>query len=650
MLIFDCLKKEVKSKIVFQFMKNKQKPQYIEILNFKKNIEDNIDKISFDFSDLSINSYKIYDCKTKFTEKEVTNSISIYYDQTNYINCGEGGQHSAEIIFSDFISKSLEADKCFIEYDGMIFKPIEDFGTVTRKRINFINIDFHKIKFPKDINDKDIKIDTKDNKNFLISISMIDKPKIIAIYLNNPFMDFMFDLTEKEVSEILDSALENIRKIVYLNEDVSYEKYYERGTKEILNEYAKQIKNSYEIEKKISKYFLSPREKLSKEQIDIYEKYSEFMAYFPDIGKQDARELEIKNKFRYYNQFYYSKISLNEFYKTIPNDLDESDRAKLKYAASRCLRTLLITSDGENCEKLFTFADFTEPNNIYSDAVSFNKKFVQKLTEKSEIFLFFLQLISGSSINLLNNEFMSRISMLNAEIIKDQLISTIPKYGIRVLPKTRFNACSYNDVRITCINEDSFFGMNLSNKELTYERDKTYNRRYKLANLLQHEDFGHINNSINFYAFYDKNISRTASTHYSENLSPFKYYMVKEKKMEIQEIVEEVEPINKKSNGEIIIKGESGIALTFFLTRGKYQLMKLLKKNGIDFTELFLHPELQASEDLTDYINELNKLYNDNTEQFELDGDNNIEYTTRFQKSKDARPIAYGIPTLEKFH
>jgi len=341
MLIFDCLKKEVKSKIVFQFMKNKQKPQYIEILNFKKNIEDNIDKISFDFSDLSINSYKIYDCKTKFTEKEVTNSISIYYDQTNYINCGEGGQHSAEIIFSDFISKSLEADKCFIEYDGMIFKPIEDFGTVTRKRINFINIDFHKIKFPKDINDKDIKIDTKDNKNFLISISMIDKPKIIAIYLNNPFMDFMFDLTEKEVSEILDSALENIRKIVYLNEDVSYEKYYERGTKEILNEYAKQIKNSYEIEKKISKYYLSPREKLSKEQIDIYEKYSEFMAYFPDIGKQDARELEIKNKFRYYNQFYYSKISLNEFYKTIPNDLDESDRAKLKYAASRCLRTLL---------------------------------------------------------------------------------------------------------------------------------------------------------------------------------------------------------------------------------------------------------------------------------------------------------------------
>ena len=91
-----------------------------------------------------------------------------------------------------------------------------------------------------------------------------------------------------------------------------------------------------------------------------------------------------------------------------------------------------------------------------------------------------------------------------------------------------------------------------------------------MANLLQQKDFGHINNSINFYAFYDKYISRTKSNHYSENLTPFKYYIVKDKKIEIQEIVEEV-----NSNGEIIIKGESEIALTFFLTRGKYKLMKL---------------------------------------------------------------------------
>ena len=72
---------------------------------------------------------------------------------------------------------------------------------------------------------------------------------------------------------------------------------------------------------------------------------------------------------------------------------------------------------------------------------------------------------------------MSSILMFDAEIIKNQLISTIPKYGIKVLSKTGFNACSFNDVRITCISEYSVFRANLSNKELTCERDKKYNRR-----------------------------------------------------------------------------------------------------------------------------------------------------------------------------
>ena len=53
---------------------------------------------------------------------------------------------------------------------------------------------------------------------------------------------------------------------------------------------------------------------------------------------------------------------------------------------------------------------------------------------------------------------------------------------------------------------------------------------------------------------------------------------------------------------------------------------------------------------MADYINELTKFYNKNIKQFESDGDNNIEYITRFQKLKDESPIAYDIPTLEKFH
>ena len=57
---------------------------------------------------------------------------------------------------------------------------------------------------------------------------------------------------------------------------------------------------------------------------------------------------------------------------------------------------------------------------------------------------------------------------------------------------------------------------------------------------MQHENFGNINFSINFYAFYDEMIERTSDIHYSENLSPFKYYMINAKKDKIQEIVKEI--------------------------------------------------------------------------------------------------------------
>lgn len=654
MLMYDCLKKEVKSKLVFQFIKNIKRPQYIEILKFKKEISPNADEIEVDFFDSSINDYKIYDCNTKFTEKEETNSISVYYNQKNYFNCGDG-KHSVEIIFSDFMNKSLKSKDCVIEYDGVEYTPIEDFGLATRKRINFINVDFHKFKFPKDINGKEVKINTLDNKNFLVFISLVEKPKIIAIYLNNPFNESKLNYTEKEILNTLDLSLQYVKKNIYVKKGELYDSYYKRGQENekcIIKRYVKEIEASYEIEKKLTEYFLIPREELNKEQIEIYEKYSEFMAYFPDIGS-DSRETKKIEGFRYYHQFYYTQLALNHFFETIPKNIKDSDRAKLKYSASRCLRTLLLSGDGENFESLFELINFDEDKTIYKEAKLYNQKFINLLTEKSEIFLFFLQINSGSSINLITNELMSRISMLDEKIIKNNLISTLPTYAIKLLVDSSFRACTYNEVKITCINEYDVLGGILHKSELSPQNDLLCNRRYILANLMQHEDFGHINFSINFYSFYDKYIQRPQTSHYSENLSPFKYYMIKEKKEEIQEIVKETKIKVKKNeentNNEFIIKGESGIALTFFLTRGKYKLMKVLRKRALNFSELFDNPQYQTAEDLTDYVNKLKDIYNSNRSLFTNDGDDNIEYKTRFEESHDSNPIPYGIPTLEKF-
>ena len=654
MLMYDCLKKEMKSKLVFQFIKNIQRPQYIEILKFKKEISSNADEIEIDFVDSSINDYKVYDCNTKFTDKEENNSISVYYNQKNYFNCGDG-KHSVEIIFSDFMNKSIKSKDCVIEYDGIEYTPIEDFGLATRKRINFINVDFHKFKFPKDINGKEVKINTLDNKNFLVFISLVEKPKIISVYLNNPFNESKLKHPEKEILNILDSSLQYVKKNIYVKKGEMYDSYYKRGQeneKYIIKKYVNEIEDSYEIEKKFIEYFLIPREELNKEQIELYEKYSEFMAYFPDIGSNSRETKNIEGN-RYYHQFYYTQLALNHFFETIPRIISDSDRAKLKYSASKCLRTLLLSGHGENFEFLFEFINFDEENTIYYEAKLYKQKFIDLLNEKSEIFLFFLQVNSGMTINLITNELMSRISMLDEKSIKNNLISTLPKYGIKILANSPFSACTYNEVKITCINEFAVLGGILHNSGLSPQHDPSYNRRYILANLLQDEYFGHINSSLNFDSFYDKYIQMPQNSHYSENLIPLKYYMIKEKKEEMQEMVKEtgIKPKKNEENKRIeaIIEDELGFNLTFFLTRGDYKLMKVLRKKAINFSELFNNPQYQAAEDLSDYINKLEEIYCSNHSLFMNDSDDKVEYKNRFEFYQESNPIPYGIPTIEKF-
>ena len=395
------------------------------------------------------------------------------------------------------------------------------------------------------------------------------------------------------------------------------------------------------------------REELNDKQIEIYDLYSDFMIYFPDIGIDARLKKNIVNGLEYYHQFYFSMTSVMNFYNSLPNNMDKKDKIKLKYSAARCFRLLLNYNYGLNKSNLFELIDFTKKDTVYYDANEFNRKFVESLNEKSELFLFFIQINSGSSINLITNELTSRISMLDENTIKRNLISTIPKYGTRLLINSHFTACTFTEVRITCICEISLLNSNLSGNDILSSSDYDYNSRYLLANLMQQEDFGHLNFSINFYAFFDKNIKRPSSSYISENLSPIKYYMINEKKEKIQEIAKLVNfkgvKKDEKDNKEAIIKGDSGIALKFFLTRGKYKLMKVLRRVGINFLELFQHPELEGAEELTELINGLTSIYNKYNYLFMYDEDDDIDTKTRFREEKDSGIAPYGIPKLEKY-
>ena len=83
--------------------------------------------------------------------------------------------------------------------------------------------------------------------------------------------------------------------------------------------------------------------------------------------------------------------------------------------------------------------------------------------------------------------------MLTIDDIKSRLKIVIPTYVIRILyAKSFFNACTINEVRITCVNEINFFGGPLTQEQLKSSNDQFFNWRYTLANLFKHENFGHI--------------------------------------------------------------------------------------------------------------------------------------------------------------
>lgn len=57
------------------------------------------------------------------------------------------------------------------------------------------------------------------------------------------------------------------------------------------------------------------------------------MAYFPEIGNNIREEGNKIDGKRYYHQYYFTKFSLNQLYKSIPKDISESGKIKLKYSA-----------------------------------------------------------------------------------------------------------------------------------------------------------------------------------------------------------------------------------------------------------------------------------------------------------------------------
>ena len=641
-----------KAKVIIYFIDEKVEkgPQSLTILDQTQLITTNQNKYEFQFEDKSLNVDKIYECFLQYESVKVSYYIKVNFGRDNYYFFGRKKSNmSLECIFFDFLNKNIDNDRCYIKYNGKKYYANNDTNFMKLRNLNLINIDMNLLELPLSYENKAVSADTFNDTSYSLSISVAEKvPKIFGIFLNKPFLEIECKLTAKEIVSKLQTTLNIVQSI--LNYDVNKTiKEYSDGIvyDKLPTIYVNEIRNSLKLEQEILPFFNFYRPNLTEDEILAFETYSEFMITFPSFKyrKRDAQSIV---PFQFQKQHYFSHKVIENFMKTVPLTLSQMERTYLKYSACRGLRNLLLNDLALYKDKLFYFCDLNEPGTLYNEAKKFNETFIDELTENSEMFLFFLQINSGSSINKLTNVLTTKFSMLTIDQIKEHLRNSLPNYIIRIDCHSDFKGLTFNESKCTIVSEIDLFGHFLIKEELKeVNLDDNYNKRLILSNVLQQERFGHLKLSSNFCSFKsDKGNINNLDDFDDEPLSPKQYYFIKNEGKERKEILTEIVEEILDDSGKIVTIGESGYAFNVFLTRGEAENMYILRLTGADFSKIFIQPKLFASEDLTD----LNLLIRASGPQIKLpENKSKKELKGKYVYSREKLIYRDCMPTIAKY-
>ena len=610
--MYDSIKTNKNATLILKFIdeETEENPKAFIILDKIIPIEKNKSEYRIIFEDQSLNENKIYECFLQYSSEKLSFYIKINYGQENhYIFGRKKNKSSFEFIFFDFVDKKIDNNRCYIKYNKKKYFAYDDKNFLTLRNINLVNVDLNNIDFPLTYKNEALSKTVIDDKSFLILISLAEETsKIFGVFQNNPLQEKKTIITANEVFAILEPSLKAVQDVLNYNEKYkTYSEFSKKIKTDNIQTYTNEIKNSQKLEMKVVPYFTFYRNKLTAEEIKAYNIYSEFMITFPSL-QENRRTCKNINAYKYYRQHFASHKVIEDFLKTIPENIDESQKALLKYSASRCLRTLLLNGKAYKEEKLFYYYNINIPGTFYNEAKKFNEKFIKELNENSEIYLFLLQINSGSSINKLTNDLTARISMLTIDQVKSHLLDSLPDYIIRINTFCDFRGLTFNETKCTFISEKDIFNSLLDDSELNdFKLDHLYNYRFILSNVLAHERFGHVKFSINFYSFKQDYRSNFDDIYEDEPLSPRQFYQIKIENNEKKQLLIQVVEIEKKF-GEVVEKGEAGQAFNVFLTRGDEKNFDILRCINVDFSEIFMHPEFLAAEELTKLNELLSKL------------------------------------------
>lgn len=257
------------------------------------------------------------------------------------------------------------------------------------------------------------------------------------------------------------------------------------------------------------------------------------------------------------------------------------------------------------------------------------------------MFFYFLQLNSGISLDILTSKLSSRLSMLNCDQVKSHLFSKISKYGIRINCNSHFNAITIRETRTICFSEIKLFTIFL--KDISCDNDYDFYYRYRLSTILKNENFLHIKFSINYLLF-----NESKDNYKRKTLKPpnqIRYYKVNENKnRDILEFFGTKKQKDEKNKTGNELRGESGVSIEYFLTRGEQKLIYALRNENINSKQIFENPELMADKNLTNFI----KILREGQVNLDQISSENIE-KENYSFINDLEGVPFGFPRREKY-
>ena len=527
----------------------------------------------------SFKFYKIIPCIFVFQKFRKIFSITLYKGRMNYFYC-EGNKinkYSIEIIFSDFI-KGIN-NNLFIFYNKIKYLVKEDTNLKTRKRINFINIDLDYLSL---VEDSSLNIKKVNYQNNSLQI-VINQGKIIGIFDNIPYKDPI--INKEKLLIDLETIIENSNKILDFQFSLNKEEFInkmEKVSEEEKINYKRKL-NNFKLEKEnYINFFIENPDDIDLKILDLISEY-----YLLTIGINIAWNT-------YIQQYYCSKKCIHHFLEQL-NSCSPIIKIRLKLTAIITLYTLIENNYGRLIDRnIFFLINFNDVNSIYGNSKKNCQEFIDLLDEFSEIFPFFLQINSNKSLNYIESDksqFSSKLSMLTLEEVKYHLYESLPNYGIRLNLLCNFFALTILETRLTIFSEIKLFDLFLSDEELTIN-NSNFDKRFRLSNLLKHENMCHIKISMNNYESFPSN-----------NSSPHKYYNFNKEKYECL--------ITYDKQNKVKIP-ESGYSFEYFLTKGNIQLIKVLKFPRGNFKDLYINsPSLMTKPNLLEFCNELQQKYNE---------------------------------------